>query len=488
MSKDGKQDLRIAIIGAGPGGICMGIKLKQAGFDNFVILEKSDGLGGTWYYNRYPGCECDIASHLYSYSFEIKPDWSKPFAPQPEILEYIEHCAAKYGVLPHCQFNAPVSSVTWNEDTSMWSVEQESHETIEANIVVSAIGMFNELVYPDIEGIDSFAGVSFHSARWNWDHKLEGATVGVIGSAASAVQLVPEIIKEAKQVHLFQRTANWVLPKADTPYTDEQLRDFRANPELALAIRNEIFNAIETGDAFNNPATRGQMEDTVRKEIAKVEDPDTRAKLVPDHMWGCKRPLFANNYYPAFNSPNLELVTEAIDRITPKGVVTADGRERQLDTLVLATGFDATRYLSVLDVTGRDGLHIAEAWEDGAQAYRGITTRGFPNLFMLYGPNINMGSLITMIEWQTAHIVKHLEHIVSEDLAWVDVRADRMSEYNVKMQEDIEAGVPWNKQAGCNTYYRSPSGRVVTQWPHTMGEYRDSIELPEFDAYESKPR
>jgi cation diffusion facilitator CzcD-associated flavoprotein CzcO len=488
MSSNGTRDLRIAIIGAGPGGICMGIKLKQAGFDDFVILEKGDGVGGTWYHNRYPGCECDIASHLYSYSFEIKPDWSKPFGPQPEILDYVQHCATKYGVLPHCQFNAPVRRVTWTDETSMWSVEQESGETIEANIVVSAIGMFNNLVYPDIEGLDSFAGTSFHSARWNWDHKLEGRTVGVVGSAASAVQFVPEIIKQAKQVHLFQRTANWVLPKEDTPYTEEQLRDFQENPELALAIRNEIFNAIESGDAFNNPATRAQMEETVRKEIAKVEDPETRAKLVPDHMWGCKRPLFANTYYPAFNSPNLNLVTEGIERITPNGVVTVDGVERPLDTLVLATGFDATKYLLALDVTGRDGLHIADAWKDGAQAYRGVTTRGFPNLFMLYGPNINMGSLITMIEWQTTHIVKHLEHIVREDLAWVDVRADRMAEYNVKMQEDIEAVVPWNKQSGCNTYYRAPSGRVVTQWPHSMGAYRDTIETPEFDAFESRPR
>jgi len=181
MSRNGKQDVRIAIIGAGPGGICMGIKLKEAGFDDFVVLEKGDGLGGTWYHNRYPGCECDIASHLYSYSFEIKTDWSKPFGPQPEILAYVQHCAEKYGVLPHCKFNATVRSVTWNDDTSMWSVEQESGETVEANIVVSAIGMFNRLVYPDIEGLDSFAGTSFHSARWNWDHDLEGKTVGVIG-------------------------------------------------------------------------------------------------------------------------------------------------------------------------------------------------------------------------------------------------------------------------------------------------------------------
>ncbi len=486
MDKNKKQDLRIIIIGAGPGGICMGIKLKQAGFENFIILEKGSGVGGTWYNNRYPGCECDIPSHLYSYSFEVKPDWSKPYAPQPEILEYIRDCADKYDVMSHCQFNSAVRNLSWNDDSLIWSVEQESGETTEANYVVSAIGMFNELIYPDIEGLDSFAGTTIHSARWDWDHDLEDKTIGVIGSAASAVQLVPEIIKSAKQVHLFQRTANWIMAKEDTPYTEEQLIELRANPQLAVDIRNGIFDGIEGSDAFTNPEIRGQIEESVLQQIAIIKDPEVRAKLVPDHMWGCKRPLFANTYYPAFNAPNLELVTDKIKRITPKGIVTDVVTEivTEIDTLVLATGFDATKFLSVLNVTGRDGLNITEAWEDGAQAYRGITTHGFPNLFMLYGPNINQGSLITMIEWQTVHIVKLLEHMVREGSDWMDVKAERMAEYNVKMQEDIEDIEPWNKQAGCSTYYRSKSGRCVTQWPHTMGDYRDQIETPEFDAFE----
>lgn len=488
MSKNAKRDFRIVIIGAGPGGICMGIKLKQAGFDNFTILEQGDGVGGTWHNNRYPGCECDIPSHLYSYSFEIKPDWSKPYAPQPEILEYIRGCADKYGILPHCQFNSEVRGLSWNEDTAMWRVEQASGDATEANYVVSAIGMFNELVYPDIEGLDTFAGTTIHSARWDWDHDLEGKRIGMIGSAASAVQILPEIVKPAKQLNLFQRTPNWIGAKDDTPYTQEHLETFRANPQLAIDLRNEIFNGIDGADAFTNPDIRGFMEQSIREEIEQVKDPEVRAKLVPDHMWGCKRPLFSNTYYPAFNKPNCTLITDSIKRITPNGVVTVNEKEGEvetkIDTLVLATGFDATKFLSVLKVTGRDGLNITDAWEDGAQAYKGTTTHGFPNLFMLYGPNINQGSLITMIEWQTVHIVKHLEHMVSEGLSWMDVKAQPMAEYNVKMQEDIEAVEPWNQEQGCNTYYRAESGRCVTQWPHTMGAYRDELEVPAFDAYD----
>jgi cation diffusion facilitator CzcD-associated flavoprotein CzcO len=483
-----RRDHKVAILGAGPGGLCMGIKLKQAGIEDFVIIEKGTGLGGTWYHNRYPGCECDIPSHLYSFSFEIKPDWTKPYARQPEILEYLEGCANKYELGPHLAFNSTVRKLAWSDDDSRWDIELESGETVGANMVVSAIGMFNDLVYPNIEGLDTFGGTSFHSARWNWDHDIRGKTVGVIGSAASAVQFIPEIVKEAGQVHLFQRTANWVLPKEDEPYTEEQLEHFRANPEVAQHIRDEIFTGTDRGEAFKNPEERVKYEAAGRQAISVVTDPDTREKLTPTHIWGCKRPLFANNYYEAFNLPNIELITEGIQRVTERGVETVDGKERELDTLVLATGFDATKYLSVLDVTGRGGLDIQKAWEDGAQAYRGITTAGFPNLFMLYGPNINMGSLITMIEWQTVHILKHIERIEQEQLAWIDVRPEPMAAYNDTIQEDILSIEAWSSPTGCNTYYRAPSGRVVTQWPHTMGRYRDSIEQPEFEVYETAKR
>ncbi len=477
---------RIAIIGAGPGGLCMAMNLKAAGYDDFVILERSGGVGGTWYQNRYPGCACDIQSHLYSYSFEIKPDWTRPYATQPEILAYMQHCATKYGILPHCRFGSEVVRATWSEPSSSWTVELASGESVEADVVVSALGMFNELAWPDIRGLESFTGTSFHSARWDWDHDLTGETVGVIGSAASAVQFVPEIIKQAGQVHLFQRTANWVLPKLDDPASAADLEARRRDPNLALAIRRQIFEAVDSGQTFSNLELNAEREAAVLAAIEVVEDPVVRAKLVPTHPYGCKRPLNSNNYYPAFNEPHLELVTDPIERITADGIVTADGRERKVDTLIIATGFAATRYLSAIDVVGRDGLHISEAWNDGAIAYLGITTAGFPNLFMLYGPNTNNGSILAMIEYQVAHVMGLLKRLSSEHLAWLDVRADVMHTYNEEVQRAIAGVKVW--QAGCNGYYRTPSGRVVTQWPYSMTEFRERSGAIDPQAFEVAAR
>jgi cation diffusion facilitator CzcD-associated flavoprotein CzcO len=491
MTQQGQErrspaDLSITIIGAGPGGLCMAIKLREAGFENLRILERSDRIGGTWNQNRYPGCACDIPSHLYSFSFEVKPDWSRPYAPQPEILEYLDGVAEKYGILPYCRFGQTVERALWDDGTATWTVHLESGETVTSDVVVSAIGMFNSIVYPEIEGLDDFKGTMFHSSRWDWTHSLASERVGVIGAAASAVQLVPEIVKEAGQVHLFQRTANWVLPKEDDPYTEEQLEAFRRNPETAHAIRREIFEGIEEGQAFYDAGIRARVEETAREALEVVEDPELRAKLTPTHVWGCKRPLFSNDYYAAFNRPNLELVTEGIERITAEGIVTTDGRERKVDTIVLATGFAATEYLSAIRVQGRDGLDLEEAWNDGAQAYKGVTTAGFPNLFMLYGPNTNQGSLITMIEWEVDHAIAHIQRLIEEDLAWVDVKADVQSAYNEQLQKDIESVEVWFD--GCNGYYRAPSGRVVTQWPKNMTAFKDVVLEIDFDDYESASR
>jgi len=485
-SKNRPRDLRIAIIGAGPGGICMALKLREAGFDDFVLLEKTGAVGGTWNLNRYPGCACDVPTHLYSFSFEIKRDWPRPYAPQPEILAYLEHIAEKYGVLPHCRFDNAVQRATWSESDASWTLELESGDTATADVVVSAVGMFNDLAWPDIDGLEAFAGTVFHSSRWNWDHDLSGERVGVIGSAASAVQFVPEIVKEAGQVHLFQRTANWVLPKLDDPYTDEELEQFRGDPGAVLAIRDEIYRTMDEGMTFADLKVNAEREAVGLAVIDVVEDPEVRRKLRPDHPFGCKRPLFSNYYYPAFNRPNLELVTEPIERITEHGVVTADGTERRVDTLIMATGFSTTKYLSAIDVVGRDGLRIDDAWSDGACAYLGITTAGFPNLFMLYGPNTNNGSILTMIEYQVAHIVQQVQRLVKDDLAWIDVRPAAMAKYNDEVQDGIGRVTVW--QAGCNSYYRSPSGRVVTQWPFSMTEFRRRTAEPDPDAFEVAAR
>lgn len=486
MSVREGRDIRIAIVGAGPGGIHMGIALEAAGFENFVILERNAGVGGTWYDNRYPGCACDIAAPLYSFSFALNPEWSSPYPPQPEILAYLERCAQDFGLMPRIRLETRVQSAVWDDEAARWSLGLDSGETVEAEVVVSAVGMFNELNYPAIDGLESFTGTSFHSARWNWDHELTGETVGVIGSAASAIQFIPEIVKEARQVHLFQRSANWVLPKADAPYTEEQREHFRNDPAAPQAARDEVFNLLDAGGAPAFGTIREAMEELCHTNIALVEDPELRARLVPDHPWACKRPLLSSNYYQAFNRPNLELVTDGIERITPDSVVTVDGRERPIDTLVLATGFHATKFLSVIDVVGRGGTHIDDAWSDGAEAYKGVMTAGFPNLFMLYGPNTNADSLITMSEFEVEHTVRQIQRIADERLAWIDVKPEAMAAYNARLQEDIAKIEPW--QGGCRDYYRAPSGRVVTQWPHRMSDLKRVLETPDIDAYETVAR
>jgi cation diffusion facilitator CzcD-associated flavoprotein CzcO len=462
----------------------MGIRLKGAGFERFEILEQAGGVGGTWYHNRYPGCACDVPSHLYSFSFEIKRDWSRPYAPQPEILAYLEHCAEKYRLLPHCRFGDAVRRARWDESAARWMLELASGRTVTAEVVVSAVGMFNEIAIPDIPGLESFAGTTFHSARWRQGHDVSGETVAVIGSAASAVQLVPEIAKQAGRVFLFQRSANWVGPKLDDPYTEEQLAHFRDDPEASPKLRQKIFDSLGGPGLFDR--VRPEMEAGCRASLAQVEDPELRALLLPDHPWGCKRPLFSNDYYPAFNRPNLELVTDPIERITPTGVATRDGRERRADTLILATGFAATRFVSAIDVVGRGGLRIADAWRAGAEAYKGVTTAGFPNLFMLYGPNTNSDSILTMIEYQADHVLRQIQRIVREDLAWIDVRPGAMAAYNADIQRELAAFEMW--QGGCTDYYRALSGRIVTQWPRSMPALEQALAGLDEESYQAAHR
>jgi cation diffusion facilitator CzcD-associated flavoprotein CzcO len=475
------RQLRIVIIGAGPGGICAGVRLRRAGFDDFVILEKSGSVGGTWEHNGYPGAECDVPSHLYSFSFEPKADWSKPYGRQPEIRAYMQACVKRHGLEPQLRLNTEVRSAVWCDATARWRVETAGGEVLEADAVISAMGMFNELHWPDIPGLESFAGTQFHSARWDHDHDLSGETVGVIGSTASAVQFVPEIAPGVERLYLYQRSANWVLPKEDDPYTPEQIEAFRADPELLRRSREKFLENIEGLVYFNDPERRRAAEETGLKAISVVSDPELRRKLTPNEPWGCKRPLFANPYYPTFNRPNIELVTDPIERITTDAIVSSDGKARRVDTLILATGFQTTRFLSAIEVVGRGGHRLDEAWSDGAQAYLGITTSGFPNLFILYGPNTNQGSILYMIECQVDYVLRQLQRLRDEGLAWLDVRPDVMERYNADIQRDIAGVEVW--QAGCSNYYRSPSGRVVTQWPHSMAEYRERTARPDPEAY-----
>jgi len=473
---------RVGVIGGGPGGICLGIKLLEAGIDTFTIFERAPRPGGTWNHNSYPGCACDVPSALYSYSFEIKRDWSRPYGTQPEILAYFDACVAKYGLAPHLRLDTGVAAATWDDDGAVWRVTTDGGDEHEFDVLVGAVGMFGEPHRPAIPGLDSFAGTVFHSARWDHGHDLTGERVAVIGSAASAVQFVPEIARDVGWLGVFQRTPNWVLPKVDEPYSEEELERLRTDPDAMLALRAEVRARVDGAITFSDPKVLRLSEEAGRKNLAVVEDPDVRAALTPDFPHGCKRPLISNDWYPTFNRPNVELVTDRIERVDATGVVTDDGRYRDVDTIILATGFENTRYLATVDVRGRGGRRLADEWRDGAHAYLGITVSGYPNLFMLYGPNTNNGSILFMIECQVAYVLRALARLDRDGLAWIDVRPDVQVAYNEAIQDDLDAVEVW--QASCNNYYRGPSGRIVTQWPHNMAEYEARTRARDDDAYE----
>lgn len=475
---------QFAIIGAGAGGLCAGIKLLESGREDFLIFDRNEQIGGTWYRNTYPGAACDIASHLYCYSFAPNPDWSRPFAPQREILAYLQRVADEYGLAPHLRLGNGVASARWDEERARWQLVLESGEAVEARFLVSAMGMFGGIARPEIPGLEEFSGTIFHSAEWNHDHDLANERVGVIGSAASAVQFVPEIARRAGQLHVFQRTANWVLPKDDEPFTPEQIEAFHDDPELMQERRDQIFNIVEVSLDYERPDFTTIPEEMGRKALEAVEDPVTRARLTPDHPFGCKRPLLSNDYLETFNRDDVELVVDPIERITPGSIVTTDGTEREVDTIVLATGFSTTRYASAIEVQGRDGLRLDEAWSaDGPEAYLGLTTSGFPNLFMLYGPNTNGGnSIILMLEYQVEYMIRLVDQLDRDGAEWIDVRRDVMSDFNEKLQRRL-AGIEV-LNASCNGYYRSASGRIVTQWPFNFGEYRKRIDSDSLDHFE----
>ncbi|MCC6709053.1 MAG: NAD(P)/FAD-dependent oxidoreductase [Gammaproteobacteria bacterium] len=484
MSQSHTRSHRLLIIGAGGGGLCMAMQLKRAGIDDFLIVDKAAGLGGTWWHNTYPGAECDVQSHLYSFSFEPKNDWSRPYAGQQEILGYFQDCADKYGLAAHTRFNTAVKALRWDDAASLWQVETEQGETLQAQVVVSALGMFNNLVWPKIPGIADFKGNYFHSARWDHAVDLNDQRVGVIGVAASAIQFAPAIAPKVRQLSLFQRTANWVVPKANEPYSAAQLDFYRAHPEEVKKSRDETYRVWNSLCTFQDKAVLADIERAGLERLAEVRDEQTRRKLTPNHPFGCRRPLFSDVYYPIFNRDNVSLVTDGIERVTPKGILTRDGVEHEFDTIVYSTGFETTTYLNALEVSGRHGASLRDAWRDGAQAYLGITTAGFPNLFMLYGPNTNQGCILFMIEQQVQYILRQLGRLEREGLAWLDVRPEVMAEYNDELQKEVSRVDVWQAACGGEFYYRSASGRFVTNFPGTMDDFVARTQAPDAPAYE----
>jgi cation diffusion facilitator CzcD-associated flavoprotein CzcO len=464
---------RVIIIGSGFGGLCMAIQLERAGIDSFTILEKADRIGGTWRDNTYPGAACDSPAFAYCFSFEQKTDWSRKWAPQPEILAYMEHCARKYHLIPHVRFGTEVADARFDAEAGVWRVRTTTGETMEAEVLVSAVGQLNRPAHPDIPGLDRFAGVTFHSARWRHDRDLTGKNVVVIGNAASAIQFIPQIAPRVKRLTIFQRSANWMIARNDRAYTEREKRLFARFPLLARLHRwwlwftyEQRFPVFRQNRLFSRMMTR-VAEQNLRE---LVTDPALQRVLVPDYPIGGKRILISDDYYQALGRDNVEVVTSAIDRVTENTLVTRDGRTFPADVVIVATGFESTSFLVPMRIEGLHGRVLEEVWKDGAEAYLGITVAGFPNFFMLYGPNTNLGhnSIIFMIECQVHYIMDCLRALEERDLACIDVRPEVMRAYNEALRKVLDRTV-WAKIG--KSWYKRADGRITNNWSGTTVAY-----------------
>jgi cation diffusion facilitator CzcD-associated flavoprotein CzcO len=471
----------VAIVGAGFGGIGLGIALKQAGVESFTILEKAGGVGGVWRDNSYPGLTCDVPSHLYEFSFDPNPDWSRRFPLRDEILAYLERCADRYDLRRHIRLATEVASADFDEDSACWRIRLVGGEELQADFLVTATGQLSRPSFPSIPGLDRFEGELFHSARWNHEYDMRGKTVAAIGTGASAVQYVPEIVPLVERLHLFQRTPGWVIPKPDRPYRPREKTLFRRFPlivRIDRAVTYARFELITLAFTRAQWLTKPMELGYKRRLRQEIPDPEKQAKLVPDYPPGCKRVLISNDYLPALGRDNVEIVTERVTEVTASGVVTDDGRERPVDAIVLGTGFQATDFLAPMAIRGRGGLDLDDAWRDGAEAYLGLTVAGFPNMFMLYGPNTNLGagSIVTMLESQIGYVVEAMQEVQRSGARWIEVRQETQSAFNREVQERLQHTV-WT--AGCKSWYRTESGKVVNNWAGFVTEYRRRTRRPD---------
>jgi len=476
-----RERVRVAIVGTGFAGLGMAIRLRQQGEEDFVVLERAGDIGGTWRDNTYPGCRCDVPSHLYSFSFAPNPNWSSTFSPQSEILDYLRDCAERFGVIQHVRFNTEVEGAAWDEHDGVWRIET-SNGPISANFLVAAQGPLSEPSLPEVPGIDSFEGTAFHSARWDHGHDLTGERVAVIGTGASAIQFVPEIQPKVGKLHVFQRTAPWVIPHRNRPLKTWERRLYRLFPPAQLAMRAAIYWARELFVLqFRHRAVGKLLERIPLTHLRRqVKDPGLRGKLTPGYAMGCKRILPTDEWYPALTKPNVEVVTEGITEIRPRSVVAADGSEREVDTIIFGTGFRVTDVPIADRITGRDGRTLAEVWAGSMSAYKGTTVAGYPNLFFLVGPNTGLGhtSIVFMIESQIAYVLDALATARRRGARTLEVRDDAQSAYNAELDR-MTGHTVW-VTGGCTSYYIDRNGHNSALWPTFTWPFRRR--LREFDA------
>ena len=479
--------LRVLIIGAGFAGVGLAIQLQKRGIDYFLVLEKAASVGGTWRDNHYPGAACDVPSHLYSYSFEPKTDWSRKFAPQAEIVAYIQHCVDKHQLAGKIRCNTEVASAEFEQASGLWRVIGKDGEHYLAQALVSACGQLNQPAYPRIPGLESFAGEAFHSARWNHAYDLAGKRVAVIGTGASAIQFVPEIVPKVQHLTLFQRSAAYVISKPDRAYKRWELALLRRWPWLQQIDRGlkYVQHEVRALAFIHFPVLMKLFQFSFQRHLAAaIADPERQRQLQPDYPLGCKRILISNNYFPALAQGNVEIVNQAIQSITAHGVVTTDGREHPVDALIYGTGFAATDFLAPMQIKGLGGVELNQAWRDGAEAYKGISVSGFPNLFLLYGPNTNLGhnSILYMLESQFAYVLNCLDALQQQGLRYMDVKPQVQQRFNQHLQQVIRHSI-WEQ--GCTSWYKNAAGKNTNNWPGFTFTYRQQtrhLELADYDC------
>jgi cation diffusion facilitator CzcD-associated flavoprotein CzcO len=481
---------RIVIVGAGFAGLGAAIRLEQAGIDDYVVLERAPDVGGTWWFNTYPGCQCDIPSHLYSFSFAPNPDWSQTFSKQEEIQRYLRGCAERFGILPRVRLNTELELASWDDEAGLWRLTTSAGE-LSADILLTGAGSLVEPKLTAVPGVESFAGTTFHSARWDHDHDLTGERVAVIGTGASAIQFVPEIQPKVGRLDVYQRTPPWIARHTNRRTTRFERTVYRRFPPAQRAARAGVYVAREAlvPGLRGNAAWQKVMQGAARSHLHKqVGDPELRRKLTPDYAMGCKRMLISNDWYPALTKPNVELVTDAIAEVRPHSIVAVDGAEREVDTIIYATGFYVTDAPIAHRIRGRGGRSLAAEWEGSPRAYMGTTIAGYPNLFMISGPNTGLGhnSVVYMIESQIEHIMRALGEMERRGAGVIEPRPEAQEAYTQWIQRQMP-GTVWTS-GGCASWYIDSKGINTALWPTFTFEFRRRLRAFDASAYVLAPR
>jgi cation diffusion facilitator CzcD-associated flavoprotein CzcO len=483
------EDVEIAIVGTGFGGLGMAIRLKQQGVRDLVVLERASDVGGTWFANAYPGCQCDVPSNLYSFSFAPNPDWTHSYPLQPQIQRYLRRCAERFGILEHTHLSCEMREAAWDSAAGRWQIETSSGR-LRAKVLVAAPGLLSEPTAPPIPGLDGFGGTVFHTARWDHGHDLSGERVALIGTGATAVQVGPQIRPKVARLHVFQRTPGWVLPHPDRAIPRAIRRLYARVPAIQRLVRHGDYAMRETLAAGMTHHRRllGPVELVARAQLrVQVRDPAMRAQLTPRYHIGCKRVLLSNDWYPMLVAPNAELVTAPIAEVRERSIVTADAVERPVDAIILATGFRPTNPPIAHRLTGAGGQLLADVWNGSPQAYVGTVISGFPNLFLLYGPNVNLGhsSIVYMLESQIHYVLQAIALLRRGDVKALDVRPAVQRAYNEDIARRLSTTV-WDA-GGCASWYLDANGRNSTMWPDYTFRYRRRVDRFDVADYDMEP-